>query len=241
MNKVFNQQKLRLYNFCSLRYSQNENEDLRTDELQVVEKAFEYYFIQQMKGYPFDIKGQSDIISKALTSLSKKLSFTPTEYQSLAVKSNAILHKLLTSITLKAYTPIYGAFDFRVKINKIAYDIHLSGIATTENGSIRAWVFSPWQSEKNIFCDPVHQLQFNLLHKLKDDFRSSSNNIVLYIIFKNYDNKYTVTSINKKNNKLKKQIEYIEYGIINEIFNPINPCSHINCPYFRSCTPWTLN
>lgn len=236
---ILSQDQLRLYNLCSERFYLSSGEEVLGDpKIRAIEKAFEYLIVQELDGYPFGEKDTKTLFLKAVQWLASKAKLTIPEYQDVAIRGAAIFDTFLSGISLKKYIPIWGPLDQNIKLRELVITTHISGIARTPIGAIRAWTFSPYELERDILWDPIHRIQYEYLIELSKEHEGLAPRFspILYI---GYLTKGSIrlTSIDKLENqdKYHKAIESIESLILNNHKYPIVPCPYSLCPFRKEC------
>ena len=237
--RILSQDQFRLYNLCSERFYLSSGKEILTDlKLRAIEKAFEFMIVQELDGYPFGEKENKSLYLKAVQWLSQTAKLTVSEYQDTAIRGAAIFDDFLKSISLKNYIPVWGPLNQNIKLKELVLTIHISGLARTPVGALRAWTFSPYDLERDILWDPVHRVQYEYLVELSREHTDVSPrfNPILYI---GYLSKGTIklTSIDKleKQDLYKNNISKIEDTIMANYKYALVPCPHSLCPYRKEC------
>lgn len=235
--KLIEQNKYRVFNDCPRRlYLSNGNFHLETYNLLVSELYLEYHFLQNIPGYDLEVVNHDTLFKRAAAKIAEKYKLTESEYKDLFFKERNAIFTFVNRLNLKNYISIYSSYEENIKIKNSVIRIKISGIAMTENKSIRGWVFSPHNDTHSIEWDVLHKLQYQALVNFYKNFRSDEKLIpILYIIYK-YNDHYKMTSIQDKLSALdKKQLLLNEYALTNNIYYANNPCRDKNCIYKKEC------
>ena len=239
-----NQDEFRLYMACKKRfYFSDGKEKIKTLQLRIVERAFEMQAIQSLPGYPADPITDTELIFKAAQSLERDRSLTLSEYQKVTYESGILWDQLNRTIRLSNYIPIYGPLDFTKTLKRNTLTLHISCIGCTQNGSLRAWVFTPYKDERDICWDPLHMIQFDYAKNLYDTVcNKKTDRFILYIISLNQSKKeFKISSMETCNKNTRKAFIKHIYSVDRELYDsidsPLLPCYNNNCPYRKVCLP----
>ena len=220
--------QLRLLLICSEAFYRNKDKELYSPLGLIARYAFETQMSEAITGQQREIKDYFDEAAE-LVGLSNSL--TATEIEKLKTKGIVHYSEVMKKLYLSLYTPVIGSLDKHIKLNDLTIDIHYSGIGRTKEGAIRAWVFSPFFKQQDIYSDIVHRLQHEVIKSLyKEIGYIEGQPAKIYVIGSTATELKVVSFETLGRDKMYiKELALVEAIVTNNIHYRTVPCLHKQC------------
>jgi hypothetical protein len=222
------EEQLRLFRLCSEAHHRFPNTNLFSPLGATAKRAFE---LQITAALAQEDKGVETYWYQAADEIKKEQGLTDTEI--VVVKTNGLRQyaEVVKRLYLPWYTPVIGLVDQDVKLRELTVTVHYSGVGITKEGAIRAWVFSPFYKQADIYNDVVHKLQHEVLKSLyKEVGYVPGQPAKIYVVGSN-DKELRALSFETtaKDKMYQKELLLTECALENDIHYPVVPCLNKPC------------
>lgn len=155
-------------------------------------------------------------------------------------RTTLVLTNIFEIFSFQTYIPVFGPFQYQVKVHKTPVTLELSGIyRTTKNQTLHLVTFSPYQLSHAITNDPTTQLKIQTLRHMVKEHASGRPQTKLHIFgVTATDNQLLYHSKNSEElapstlYQTEQLVKQLETGV----HYPLVPCPH-HCPFKQKCYP----
>tara|TARA_Y100001938_G_C8031568_1_gene400934 strand:+ start:70 stop:813 length:744 start_codon:yes stop_codon:yes gene_type:complete len=235
---AMNEERLRAYIKCSQLFYYGGVEK-PSPQTRMAQYAVEYYLTARLRDSK---RERAYLLSKAVLQATKTCELETKllhgQAQQLINQTALWLDEFLNLFSDSMYYPITGPLPWRIKINRTAIDLKISGILrTAKNQTLHVLSFTPYTTRHSQVNDPVVHLKLNAL---KDFVKKNPNRpqAMLHMLWSRANghvgfDHITTKSINPEYLKLIGQkIQEAERGS----HFPVLPC-RFACPFKTKCFP----
>lgn len=149
-----------------------------------------------------------------------------------------ILNEIFTMMPPDLYIPVFGPYEYTVKINKTAFQLHVSaGFRSTKNQTLHIVCFTPYLDEHAMMNDPtVHLKLATLKNAVKEHVKRAQARLHMFAITPSGNLCYNNLDTDEADPNFMKYVLRLVRAMESGYHYPLVPCPY-TCKFKKQCMP----